>query len=386
LSEGRLVPGTSEFIEELAQALVAAGLPLLRATLHTRTLHPEVLATIWLWRRGEHGTQIDRYHGVENTAAFLESPVRLIYEGAGAVRRRLENPGPDPEFPVLDEVRALGASDYVALPVRFTGAVTAVATFATDRPGGFTAAELAGLDSLTPYLAMVLEIQARTRVLDTLLDTYLGHHAGRRVLAGTIRRGDVERIYAVLWYCDLRGSTELSQRVSGDELIETLNAFFSCMGGAVEDAGGDILKFIGDALLAIFPVGDLDYCPAVATRAVKAADDALARLGQLNRARQEAGQGALSCGIALHIGDAVFGNIGAPRRLDFTVIGQAVNCVARIETLCASLGEPVLVSADLARFLHRPLRSRGMHALRGIEHPVEVLATDPPASTPASGA
>ena len=374
LNEGRLIPGTAEFLEELGRALIAAGVPLLRATLHTRTLHPQVLATIWLWRRGERGTQLDREHGVEITAAYLQSPIRVIYEGAGAVRRRLDRASEELDFPVLREVQALGATDYVALPVRFTGGVTAAATFATDQPGGFKTGELACLDQLMPYLALVLEVQAQSRVLTTLLDTYLGHHAGRRVLAGTIRRGDAEPIHAVLWYCDLRGSTELAQRLDPDRLIETLNAFFATVAGPIENAGGDILKFIGDAMLAIFPIEDLEYCRVKARRALAAAAEAQARLASLNEARREAGHRPLACGIALHVGDVYFGNVGAPVRLDFTVIGQAVNCAARIEGLCKELGEPLLISGDLARYIDRPLRSRGAHLLRGIPDPVEVFA------------
>jgi adenylate cyclase len=374
LEEGRLNPSTAEFLEELGQVLIDNGIPLLRATLHTRTLHPQVLATIWLWRRGERGTQLDREHGVEITAAFLESPIRVIYEGAGAVRSRLEGREEDLDFPVLQEVKALGATDYVALPVRFMGGVTAAATFATDRPGGFSTAHLAALDRLMPYLAMILETQTKSRVLTTLLDTYLGHHAGRRVLAGTIRRGDAHPIHAVLWYCDLRGSTELAQQLEPALLIETLNAFFSAMGGPVEDAGGDILKFIGDAMLAIFPIEELEYCHVKAKRALTAAAEAQARLAALNEARREAGQQPLACGIALHVGDVFFGNIGAPARLDFTVIGQAVNCAARIERLCKELNEPLLISGDLARHLDGPLHSRGAHMLQGISDPVEVFA------------
>ena len=376
VADGRLIPGTAEFVADLAETLIAHGVPLLRTTLHTRTLHPQVRATIWLWRRGERGTQLDREHGVENTAAYLQSPIRVIYDGAGAVRRRLEGAQADVDFPVLEEVRAMGATDYVALPVRFTGGVTSAATFATDQPGGFTTAELACLDQLMPYLAMVLENQAKTRVLTTLLDTYLGHHAGRRVLAGTIRRGDTQRIHAVLWYCDLRGSTQLAERLEPHELIETLNAFFSSMGGPVEEADGDILKFIGDAILAIFPVEDLDYCHAVAGRALRSAEEAQRRLTAHNETRREAGQPPLACGIALHMGDVVFGNIGAPTRLDFTVIGSAVNAAARIESLCKELREPLLISATLARHIRRPLRSRGTHMLRGIAEPVEVFGLE----------
>jgi adenylate cyclase len=376
LEEGRLIPSTAEFLEELGDALNRAGIPLLRATLHVRTLHPQLLATMWVWRRGERGSQIDREHGIEITAAYLQSPIRVVYEGAGAVRRRLEGPQEEFDFPVLREIKALGATDYLVLPVRFTGGVTAAATFATDQPGGFTTAELACLDRLMPYAALVLEVQATSRVLTTLLDTYLGLHAGRRVLAGTIRRGDAQPIHAVLWYCDLRGSTELAQRLDPELLIETLNVFFAVVGGAVQGAGGDILKFIGDAMLAIFPVEELEYCHVKARRALAAAGEAQARFAALNEARREAGEQPLTCGIALHVGDVYFGNVGAPNRLDFTVIGQAVNTAARIEGLCKELREPLLLSGDLAKYVDRPLRSRGAHQLRGIAEPIEVFALE----------
>jgi adenylate cyclase len=184
------------------------------------------------------------------------------------MRRRLVGPDAQIDFPVLEEVRATGATDYLALPLCSVEGVTSAVTYATDRPEGFISAEVSMLESLSPALAMAIEIQAKRRILTTLLDIYLGHDAGLRVLAGTIRRGDMQRIYAVLWYCDLRGFTRLSEKLPPDELIETLNAFFECMGGAVEAESGDILKFIGDGMLAIFPVGEFEYCDNVATIAL----------------------------------------------------------------------------------------------------------------------
>ena len=290
------------------------------------------------------------------------------------MRRRLVGPDAQIDFPVLEEVLATGATDYLALPLCSVEGVTSAVTYATDRPEGFISAEVSMLESLSPALAMAIEIQAKRRILTTLLDIYLGHDAGLRVLAGTIRRGDMQRIYAVLWYCDLRGFTRLSEKLPPDELIETLNAFFECMGGAVEAESGDILKFIGDGMLAIFPVGEFDYCENVATRAYRAAEDALRRLDALNTERRRAGQPSLKCGIVLHVGDVIFGNIGAPRRLDFTVIGPAVNLAARIEALCAELGRRLLVSATFSRFARAPLVSLGAYPLKGLTEPQEVFA------------
>jgi adenylate cyclase len=375
MAEGRLIAETAEFIDAYCTRLIQSGLPLVRSTLHTRTLHPQVRATIWLWRRGLGGTQTDAEHGIETTAAYLRSPLRPLYEdGAAMMRRRLVGPDAQIDFPVLEEVRATGATDYLALPLCSVEGVTSAVTYATDRPEGFISAEVSMLESLSPALAMAIEIQAKRRILTTLLDIYLGHDAGLRVLAGTIRRGDMQRIYAVLWYCDLRGFTRLSEKLPPDELIETLNAFFECMGGAVEAESGDILKFIGDGMLAIFPVGEFEYCDNVATRAYRAAEDALRRLDALNTERRRAGQPSLKCGIVLHVGDVIFGNIGAPRRLDFTVIGPAVNLAARIEALCAELGRRLLVSATFARFARAPLVSLGAYPLKGLTEPQEVFA------------
>jgi adenylate cyclase len=191
----------------------------------------------------------------------------------------------DLDFPVLQEVKALGATDYVALPVRFMGGVTAAATFATDRPGGFSTAHLAALDRLMPYLAMILETQTKSRVLTTLLDTYLGHHAGRRVLAGTIRRGDAHPIHAVLWYCDLRGSTELAQQLEPALLIETLNAFFSAMGDRSKTRAATSSNSSAMPCSPSFRSRSWNICHVKAKRALTAAAEAQARLAALNEAR-----------------------------------------------------------------------------------------------------
>ncbi|HUI16509.1 MAG TPA: adenylate/guanylate cyclase domain-containing protein, partial [Alphaproteobacteria bacterium] len=225
---------------------------------------------------------------------------------------------------------------------------------------------------LLPVLSLVVEVYKLRRMGANLLDTYLGALTGRRVLQGAIRRGQLETIHAVLWYCDLRGFTNLSDTLPHVELIALLNEYFEAVGEPVIARGGEILKFIGDAMLAIFPL-DLELDGATIKPALAAAGDALGNVRELNARRVADGQRSIKLGIALHVGDVGYGNIGAPTRLDFTVIGSAVNKVVRIEALSKALDRPLLFSADFARRAGQPFLSLGFQALRGISEPEEVF-------------
>jgi adenylate cyclase len=250
---------------------------------------------------------------------------------------------------------------------------------ATDRPDGFTLAELHLIDAMLPHMARQSELLTLRYLTTTLLDTYVGHKAGERVLTGQIRRGSGETIRAVIWLSDLRGFTSLSDRLPRDALLALLNGYFDCVGGAIEAAGGEILKFIGDAVLAIFPLGARYDLAVIARAAVAAAVKARAGLAEL---RKLPGGEALDFGVALHVGDVMYGNIGTSQRLDFTVIGPAVNMTARLESLAASLGEPILVSAEIASAIGgalgaASLESVGRHALKGMAAPVEAFRPAP---------
>ena len=224
-------------------------------------------------------------------------------------------------------------------------------------------------------LGRVLETKALRRTALNLLDTYLGHDAGKRILGGQIKRGDMETIHAVLWYCDLRGFTALSETLPGNEVIELLNDYFQAMASAVHEAEGEVLKFVGDAMLAIFRPRFTET-PRCATcgRALAAAEQAVENLAAVNAERREQGKPELTAGLALHVGEVLYGNVGAEDRLDFTVIGPAVNLVSRIEHLCADQGIPLVVSADFAALLERPVASLGRHELRGIAEAQEIFA------------
>jgi adenylate cyclase len=354
-------------VGEFCRRLVDEGLALQRVLVSLRTLHPEMSTIGFLWRRDEPEVrEVARGHDLLDTPLYQDSPIRLIHEGEEEVRRRIDPDATQFEFPILADLQAAGATDYICLPLRFTRGRRNVITFATDRAGGFTDRQLDRLRRLLPLLSLVLEVQATHQLAETLLDTYLGHEAGRRVLNGSVKRGDGRPIAAALWYCDLRGFTQLAERLPAAEVIELLDDFFTCMAEPVHRRGGEVLKFIGDAMLAIFPMADdLDRDRACLT-ALAAAREALAGFDQLNNQRCEVGRPALDVKVALHAGTVVFGNIGAPTRLDFTAIGPAVNMVTRLEGLAGRLGLRLLASERFASPCDSEMVSIGYHPLRGI--------------------
>jgi adenylate cyclase len=374
LREGRDLPDSKAVIGEFCRRLVAEDFPLARLSVGTRTLHPQVLAIGFVWRRGDaEPTESQREHGILESPMYLKSPMKALHDGAPEVRRRLEGPEAVFDYPILVELREEGMTDYLALPMRLSEGRWSTVTIATDRAGGFTDRQLASFADLIPVLALVLEVKETQRITATLVETYLGRDAGRRVLSGLVKRGDGVTIAAALWYCDLRGFTRMSNQLSRDTVISLLNDYFECMAGPVHARGGDVLKFIGDGLLAIFPIrDDLDRDRACTT-ALEAAREALDGLGRLNGRRREAGEPPLEIGLALHTGAVMYGNIGAPQRLDFTVIGPAVNLVSRIEGLCPVLGYPLLASKRFASPCGSEMVSVGRHRLRGIEEEQELF-------------
>ena len=379
LTEAWNITSTKDLVGGLCRRLVDEGMPLWRMFCLIRTLHPQVFGTSYTWRRDSGVVEeFSAPHGVLETALHLDSPCAAIFDGAAAIRRRLDIPDARLDFPILKDLHAEGATDYVAVPVPFSDGQINVVTLSADRPGGFSTEELGQIYEMLPVLARLLEVQATRRTAVALLDTYLGSHTGEQVLKGLIKRGDGEEIHAVIWFCDLRDSTRLADSMSRQAFLGILNDFFDCMAGAVLDHGGEVLRFIGDAALAIFPTGVASATlPGAPTRkccsteqachsALAAAQDAQARMEALNRARTERNEPSLGFGLALHMGDVTYGNIGVPERLEFTVIGSAANEAARLEGLCKTLGESILISAEFARCFSGDLVSLGRHTLRGV--------------------
>ncbi len=382
LTEGWNLPEPLLLVERLGTRLVQAGIPVWRIRVTIRTLHPQVAGIVYTWRGNRERAEIfEVSHDILQTAQYLRSPLAAIFKDrAGGIRRRLDIADPRLDYPILEELRAEGATDYVAMPLLFSDGKINAITFAADRPGGFATAELKRIYEMLPVLARLLEVHAMRHTAKTLLDTYLGKQSGERVLNGLIKRGDGENIRAVIWLSDLRDSTELADTLSREDFLGLLNDFLERMAGAVMDHGGTVLKFIGDAVLAIFPIEGNPSARAAGGEAegpcgaaLVAARDALARMQVLNGERRKRDQPALRFGLALHLGEVMYGNVGAPDRLEFTVIGAAANETARLERLCKTLDRPILVSAEFARNLPEDWISLGYHRLRGVSARQEVF-------------
>jgi adenylate cyclase len=352
------------------------GLPIDRSTLHLPQLHPQLRARTVLWEAEAGGAmEIPRVHGVEQSDLFLKSPVRLIFEGSPPIRRRLGRPDCPLDFPITEDIKLQGYTDYTARPLPFSTRQINTLTLASKQPEGFSDLDIATVEAATPLFGVLLELRNTYRTAETLMETYLGARSGHRVLAGTIKRGNVERINAALWTSDMRDFTGLSTVLPMTAVIELLDDYFEAMARPIEAQGGEILKFIGDAILAVFPIdekhgGDVgEACRASMT----AARAALARAAEVSAEREAAGKQPFRCGIALHVGDVMYGNIGAAGRLDFTVIGPAVNLVSRIEALNTRLALPLVFSADYAARWGGAARSLGRHDLKGFATPQEVF-------------
>jgi adenylate cyclase len=372
---------TRTLIRDLAALLCDRGMPLLRITCFVRTLHPQASGTSVVWMRERPDPRAVRVlRGMEDTPAFQASPLPLIFQGAAAIRRRLDVPEQTLDFPVLADLRELGATDYVAMPLAFSDGMINFITWATDRPGGFSTEELTVLWELLPALALRIEVIERRELTSQLLEVYLGRQTGRRVLAGAIARGETASIRAAVWYSDIKDFTVLSDRLPREDLIELLNGYFEASVQAVEERGGEILKFLGDGMLAIFPAEADDVRDqagadrAACHAAMAAARDTVKLVRALNRRRLRQDKPTVDFGIALHLGEVGYGNIGGLERLDFTVIGPAVNLASRIEGLTRGLGVRVLASADFAAAAGETLTPMGRHPVKGLSHPVEVFA------------
>ena len=360
-----------ELALHLARRLVALGIPLYRAAVFVRTLHPNVLGRGFIWHENRDEVEItEAAYDFLDSDLFLKSPIRVVFAEHTEVRRRIADPACPMDFPVLADFRGEGVTDFFALPLRFLNGEVHAASFATRRAGGFAEAEIAALRQVSVALSRIAEIYALMRRARNILDAYLGPQAGEKVLQGQIKRGDGQDIHAVIWFCDLRDSTPLADSMSRQDFLRLLNDYFECVLGPVMERSGEVLRFIGDAALAIFPIGSQSVAAACA-KAAGAAQEAISRMETLNRGRDV----PLRFGIGLHLGDVMYGNIGTPTRIEFTVIGAAANEAARIESLCKVLKVPLIASEKVVRHLpHGEWKSLGRHALRGVGNEMELFA------------
>jgi adenylate cyclase len=378
LEQGNTAKDMSQFLAGLIKILTESGFPLLRVYVGQRTLHPQIAAIGYSWNRGETAiTIVTRDISVFNSQTYVQSPIRMLYEfGMKRIRRRLEGPEAQMDFPILQEMRDQGATDYAIFALNFGAIVRSSISITTDEPSGFNEAQLGAFEAIIPILAMIVETLETRRLAGALLEVYLGRDPGERVLAGAIQRGEGVTIAAAVWYCDLRDFTKLSNKMPRDEVIALLNDYFDAVARPVHEHGGEILKFIGDAVLAIFPMlDDLDRDRQCRV-ALSAAEGALEAIVELNELRASAGKRPLKIGIGLHAGSVTYGNIGVVShdlaRLDFTVIGPAVNLAARIGDLCRPLDEVLLASRAFASPCGSTLVPLGKYDLRGFDEPQEV--------------
>jgi adenylate cyclase len=286
------------------------------------------------------------------------------------IRRRLAEADDVEEFPIYRELRAEGATDYLAAPLIFTDGAVHVATWSTQQPGGFADAQIAGIETIVRPLARVAEVRALRRTAANLLDTYVGHNAGERILAGRIRRGHTETIHSVIWLSDMRGFTSLADRLPPQTLVDLLNRYFDCQVPAIIEHGGEVLKYMGDGLLAIFPLQEskADMREACA-RALTAARQAQANIDAMDTSKDIGRAHGIRFGLALHLGEVLYGNIGSGNRLDFTCIGPAVNLAARLEKVAAGLGRSIVLSAEFAQYASADLEPLGEFAVAGFSAP-----------------
>lgn len=373
LQNGRLISRTREFGAEMCERILAAGFPIARAFCGVDTLHPLIKGTAYVWRRDAPGAErLIATNADAESDEFRLSPPRYVQGTGEALRRHLEDPGCPMDFAVLHDFKAAGGTDYLALPMRQSDGTNSVITYLCDRAGGFDDDDVSGLTDIADALAVIVELQSARSTARTLLDTYVGRRTGGRVLSGAINRGAIENIEAVILYADLRGFTELSETSARDAVLALLNDWFEILTEAVTGEGGEVLKFIGDGLLAIFPA-EAATMRERAAAALRAARAAIAAIDRRNREREATGAPVMRFAIALHLGEVAYGNIGAPDRLDFTVIGAAVNHANRLERLGAGLDHRLVTSATFAAAIGEGLESLGRHHLRGVREPQEIF-------------
>lgn len=373
ISEAWQAASPEDLIDRFCRCLRETGVPLARMTAIVPALHPQVFASVLVWREDGGVKAIQEPYDILQQPKFKDSPFALILRGAGGVRRRLEREDVNLDFPVVQDLKAEGATDYVAMPFRFSDGQLNVMSMTSFAAGGFSTADLGQIHEALPVLGRLFEVHAQRRTAVTLLQTYLGRHTGERVLQGQVRHGDGEHIHSVVWFSDLRESTSLSKSMPQDAYLLYVNRYFHCMAGAVMEKGGEVLRFIGDAVLAIFPIaspgskswGTATGAAEACRRAIAAATLASERVEVSNEASPDTPP--IRYGIGLHLGNVTYGNIGLPERLEFTVIGAAANEAARVESMTKTLKRQVLTSSSFADVFPGKLLPLGKYALKDVE-------------------
>ncbi|GAB5469729.1 MAG: adenylate/guanylate cyclase domain-containing protein [Rhodospirillales bacterium] len=372
---GESAPDLAGLVQGYNDKLVSLGLPVDRATTHLGTLHSERIGTGRVWRPGQEVVETHYGFGTKTDQIYLDSPIKTV-EQSGAPLEIWPKRDQDPSYAIVPDLRAEGMTHYLAFPLFYSDGTINAASFATKADKGFDSRDQALLEALLPFYTRMLEIKSLRSTIDDILKIYVGREPATQILSGNTKRGQVSRISAAMLIADLRHFTDLSNRISERKLVGVLNDFFDCFVPPIVEQGGEVLKFIGDAVLAIFPQPDgMAPVSSPRERALIAAREGLANLKVLNRGLGE-DPASLEAGVALHLGRVAFGNVGSVERLDFTAIGPDVNLVARLATLCGELGQPLLLSERFAKGMNLPLQDLGVHRLKGFVQRQKVFTLD----------
>lgn len=400
ISDGIKVSSIPGFFNSVIEKVNGQGISILRSVVLIRTLHPEIQMIRYAWEPVEvhspvlksdfiHGKASHIFNnsrvleiafshgGVFSSPQYLLSPYKALDDGTHEIHCHISPEMTEFEFPVLKDLQQIGATDFYVISLNSQNehnGLKNIISFATSRKGGFTEFEIEFFKEIIPVFSLCLEMHVNHYITSTLLKVYLGQHSGELVLKGKIQRGDVEKIEAAIWYSDLRGFTEMSENYGSSKLVEWLNEYFEIMAKSIALYNGEILKFIGDAILAIFPLSEPSQREIICQKTLESAKNANRELDLLNSTRREKGLPCMEHGIALHYGEVQYGNIGAVRRLDFTVIGQTVNLAARIEGLCGKLKKRLLISKCFSTYLsNEEISFVDTFELKGIKEPAQVF-------------
>jgi adenylate cyclase len=343
----RSAASPSRLMAETCEGLVAAGLPLWRVGVFVKTLHPDFYGYNYIWRPGAEVEVGSVDFNILQAPEFQASPLSIVFLQKLEVRARVGDPESN-RFPIIEDMRAEGVTDYVALPLPFTDGSVHASSWTTKQPGGFTDQQVNALRSLVRALARVIEVIQWRRISSLLLDTYVGNRAGERILSGQIRRGHTETMNAAIWLSDLRGFTALSDRLPSETVVDILNNYFDCQVSAIRTHGGEVLKFMGDGLLAVFPIDEyVGDAQQVCSHVLEAARESRSSVDAMHYPIGDAVE-RFRFGVALHLGPILYGNIGGGNRLDFTCIGPAVNLAARLEKIAGKLSRTIVASEGFA--------------------------------------
>ena len=387
-------PDVLDMFRQTCRKLDAAGVPVARARLTWQTLHPLFRAETILWRRNDDDMEFEQFrHRDEATAEWNASPMKYMMDNdVDVLRRHLSGPHERLDFPILHDMKAQGLTDYLVVLTSLDGsdfrdyrigpgpaldlerdARGIILTWASDREDGFADEDIEALQNIQRRFAVAVKTSIQERIARNVAETYLGQDAGRRVLSGQIKRGDGRRCSVIAWFCDMRSSTAFADTMEPDAFLQLLNGYFDVTAGAVMAHEGEVLGFIGDAVLAIFPFDGAEAERDAAARAVSAAEEAVATMGAVNREREMAGEPALRFGVGIHSGEVVLGNIGTADRLAYTAIGSVLNEVSRIESLTKALDCDVIVSERVAALDPERWSGVGAHSLSGVAKPCELF-------------